>query len=391
MSDLKQKIIQLLSSRHYHNLATYRPPFEPLNVLGIAHRELSFSSVLGWLLSDPENKEFRHAFLLLITTEIGLNSANGLDQPIIVRREYGDDEAGRIDVFVQLESLDFVVAIEIKVKASEGHDQISRYQEFLLRRYRRNNNRAVVYITPFGRSPATASELSEVPVLNISWETIAEILDDCTGHGEIHDFRIQFSKHIRRSVLMHRDEKKIVIDFLKEGDNAKTIRRIMEYLPDLGEEEYTEEYKRIVANVLSLDESDLKLDKYVTKGSTRELKIRVKKWNKAGMPFTLMLYNYKTTALRVLIWSGEYEINAELLKNLSRTSQGIVGNFPKVSGWTCWRSVIATDGDREVPQESIVGYEIFHDKFWEKVEVRLREQIGHLLPLVQNYLAVENL
>ncbi len=189
---------------------------------------------------------------------------------------------------------------------------------------------------------------------------------------------------------MHRDEKQIVIDFLKEGDNAKTIRRIMDYLPDLGEDEYTEKYKRIVAKVLSVDESDLELGKYRTRGNTKELKIEVKAWNNAGMPITLMLYNYETMALRVLMWSTQYGSNADLLKNFSRTSKGIVGNFPKVSGWTCWRSVIATDGDQEEPQESIIGYEIFHDEFWNMVEVRLREQIGDLLPLIQNYLAMAN-
>ena len=386
MSDLNQKIIQLLSSRHYQKLAAYRPPFQPLNVLGITHRELSFSSVFAWLLSDPENKKFRQGFLLLVMRKLGLHCAVGLDEPIIVRREFGDDQAGRIDVFVQLEKLDLVVAIEIKVKAGEGEYQISRYQEFLLKRYRRQNNRAVVYITPFGRSATTASDKSDVRVFPVSWKSIADILDGCTGHGEIHDFRVQFSKHIRRSVLMHREEKQIVIDFLKEGDNAKTIRKVMEYVPDLGEEEYTEKYKCIVADVLSVNVSDLELAPHRTRGNTRELKIRVKDWNKAGIPITLMLWNYETTALRLLVFSNHYEGNAISLNNFSSTSNGVVGNYPKLPGWS-WHSVIATDGDQVVPEESIIGYEIFHDKFWDTVKVRLRKQIGYLLPLIQNYVA----
>lgn len=188
---------------------------------------------------------------------------------------------------------------------------------------------------------------------------------------------------------MHRDEKQIVIDFLKEGDNAKTIRRIMEYLPDLGEDEYTVKYKRIVAEVLSVDESDLELGKYPTRGNTRELKIRVKDWNKAGIPITLMLYNYETTALRVLVFSKQYQRNVNSLNDFSRTSNGVVGSYPRLPGWS-WHSVIATDGDQEVPQESKIGCEIFHDEFWNKVEVRLREQIGGLLPLIQKFLAAEN-
>ena len=393
MSKFQQDIIRLLSSRHYKELATYRPPFQPWNVLGITHRELSFSSVLAWLLSDSENKEFRHGFLLSITRKLGLNYAHGLDEPIIVRREYGYDEAGRIDVFVQLKAMNLVIAIEVKVHTGEGDKQILRYQKFLRKQFPQNKHKVVVFITPSGRLPTTAGDQCGVRVLPVSWETIVDILEDCTGHGEIHNFRVQFSKHLRRSVLMHRDEKQIVIDFLKEGDNAKTIRRMMKYFPDLGEDEYAEKYKRIVAEVLCLNESDLKLDKYPsTKGKTKELKIEVKAWNNASMPlpFTLMLCNKETLALRLLTWSESYEQNADSLKNFSRTSNGVVGNFPKVAGWSHWRSVLASDGDQYMPRESIIDYEFFHDEFWGEVKEKLHQQIAPLLPLIQDHLAGAN-
>ena len=390
MSDLEKKVIQLLSSPHYQRLATFRPPFDPLDVLGIPHRELSFSSVLRWLLSDPENKEFQQEFLKKIAKKLKINLDPHLGHTILVQREHGDSEAGRTDLFAQVESRDLAIAIEVKVKSEEGHQQISRYQDFLRRKYASSENKIVVFITPFGRTPVSAApDIPEVPVLAMSWKWIAAKLNQCNGYGEMHDFRMQFAKHIQRSILMHREERQIIIDLLREGDNARTIRRIINYIPDLGEKEYTDKYKRIVANVLGMNISDLKLSKYPSKrgGKTTELKVRVTKWNNAGLPFTLMLYNYEQIAVRVLIWSKSYERHEDLLRNLSENSKGYIGEFPKIRGWSgYWRSIIESDGDQSVPRETIVDYEVFHENFWNEVEVKLRRQMNNLLPLIQQYL-----
>ena len=303
MSDFEQKIIQLLSSPHYQELAAYKPPFDPLQVVGVPGRELSYSSVLSWLLSDPANRTFRREFVSWIATRPGLVLENELDtrcdEPIDVKREYGDDEAGRIDVFVRLLSLNLAVAIEVKVWADEGTDQISRYQDFLAREFP-HWTKVVVFLTPLGNSPTTACRRTDVPVLSMSWRRIANIIDKCSGRGEEHDFRVQFRNHIDRSVLMDREERRIVIDLLKEGDNIETIRKIIDNYPHLGNEEYVKRYTRVVANVLSEDQSKLKLIKYSIHGNVKELKIEVPKWNDVGLPFTLMLYKYQHSAVRVL-------------------------------------------------------------------------------------------
>ena len=393
MCDLEEKIIRLLSSPHYQRLSTFSPPFDPLNVLGIPHRELSFSSVLKWLLTEPENKNFRHKFLLWIKKNLKLDGDFPIDQKIGVKREYGDSEAGRLDVFVQLESPETVLGIEIKVKADEGHQQIFRYQQFLDRQYPNSRNKAVVYITPLGRPPTTARDLPEVPVLNMSWKWIADKLDQCKGHGEMHNFRVQFAQHIRRSVLMQKDERQIVVDLLREGDNARTIRRIIDHMPDLGEKKYRDRYMRIVAKVLEMDTTDLELSAYPdpekNRGNgTRELKVRIKKWNDAGLPFTLMLYNYEKLAVRVLMWSENLERHKHSLTKFLDMSEGYIGNFPRISGWNVWRSVIASDGTQWVPHESKIDYEFFHKEFWNDVERKLGRQMRELLPVIQRHIAM---
>ena len=389
MCDFEEKIIRLLSSPHYQRLSTFKPSFSPLHVLGIPHRELSFSSVLKWLFTEPENKEFRHKFLLWIKNNLGLDGEFPIYQEIIVKREYGDSEAGRTDLFVQVPSLDLAIAIELKIKSHEGHQQIARYQNFLQNNYTNIANKIVVFITRSGRPPNGALDLPEVPVLNMSWKWIADNLNLCEGYGEMHNFRIQFAKHIRRSVLMHKEERQIVIDLLREGDNAKTIRRIINNLPDLGEKEYKDRYKSIVANVLGIDVSNMKLRKYPSKksGKTKELKISVTEWNNANLPFTLMLYNYEKIAVRILIWSKSYERYADLLTEFAENSEGFIGEFPQIRGWPVWRSIIASDGNQSVPPETIVDYEVVHENFWKEVEVKLRVQMERLLPLIQDHLA----
>ena len=386
MSDFEQKLITLLSSPHYHELAAYKPPFDPFDVMGVSGRELSYSSVLSWLLGDPANKAFRQKFVSSIAPSLGNALDAGRDEPIDVKPEYGDDEAGRIDVFVHLPSLNLAVAIEVKVWADEGSDQISRYQDFLARKYP-HCTKVVVFLTRLGNPPTTACPASDVPVLNMCWRKIADIIDECSGQGEEHDFCAQFRKHIYRSLLMDRDERRMVIDLLHEGDNIKTMRKIIDNYPDLGDEEYVEKWKRIVADVISENATKLELEIYPSRGKNKkELKIGVPKWTDAGLPFTLMLYNYKNSAVRVMLHEENYDRARGPLDEFSKSSEGIVGRFPKIAGWNVWHSVLASDGTQEEVQKTIIGPEIFEAIFWEQVEKKLRSQLVPLLPLINGWL-----
>ena len=385
MSDFAREIIQLLSSRHYHELAAFNPPFDPLATLAVSGRELSYSSVLSWLLRDPANGQFKQRFLCRIArnTEIELDAHP--DEPIKVQREYGDQEAGRIDVFVNFPKLELAVAIEVKVWAEEGPCQISRYQTFLARRFA-DSTKLVVFLTRFGDSPLTAHESPDVPVLNMSWREIADMIGKCTGHGEEHDFRVQFKRHIYRSVLMDSEnERKIVIDLLKQGDNARTISKIIDNYPHLGNEEYVRRFKTVVSEVTS--ESALDLQKYRSRGrDVTELKITIPRWNTGGLPFTLMLYKYRNSAVRVLLHSDDLNRTPNTLNEFARSSGNVVGDFPQVAYWGTWHSVLQSHGGLEEPPETLIDAEIFEDSFWPKVRTKLKEQLCPLMPLINGRL-----
>ena len=188
---------------------------------------------------------------------------------------------------------------------------------------------------------------------------------------------------------MDKEERKIVIDLLKEGDNIRTIRKIIDNYPHLGNKEYENKYTGIVANIISEDETELVVSKYPSRGSVKELKIRVPKWTDAGLPFTLMLYKYDNAAVRVLLSEDAYDRNKDLVETFSEFSEGAIGNFPKVIGWGYWHSVLAADGNQAEVPETIIDAEIFEDEFWIQVQQRLEWQMNTLLPLIHDWLVKE--
>ena len=68
-----------------------------MEILGVSGRELSYSSVLAWLLRDPVNKQFRQLFLSRIDANLRVGLESNVDEPVVVGREYDDQEAGRIN------------------------------------------------------------------------------------------------------------------------------------------------------------------------------------------------------------------------------------------------------------------------------------------------------
>ena len=398
MNSFEKDVVKLLSSPHYQKLATYKPPFDPFEVIGC--NEIRYSRILAWLLKDPVNREFRQKFLLHIANSLECFSGNleknlyeGMDEAIDVELEYGDDQAGRIDVFVCLENLRFVIAIEVKIWAGEGFNQISRYQNFLIRKFSHSDwKKLVIYLTPYGESPKTASSNDEtkkrVPILCMSWREVADFIHECQGRSIEHDFRVQFKQHIFRSMLMEYEEKKIVIDLLKEGNNKETIDKIINNLPNLGdncnETEFTNVVKKLLLEHLE-HENELKTLPYPQKGIVREFHTKVPEWEKKNLPFTLILYNYGTTGVRILLAPEAYRECKRDLENFKKINDKLIGEFPKAKGWGSWYAVFADEGDQEEPQNTLIRADIYDEGFWEEVENKLKYQINKLAPAIKAY------
>lgn len=389
MSDLQQAIDKLRSSPHYKELAAYEPPFNPFEIAGVTHRELTHSSVLAWLLRDEANKEFRQKFVDKIATakpELGLSVPKLNDpgdprlKPEIVKTEEGD-KTSRIDVFAHFESLKLVIGIEVKVWAGEQDDQVERYQNLLCQKHP-DDRKVVVFLTPRGRKPKTADESNiHVPVLAMSWGCVSEIIKEMrSALGDENNFRMQFLQHLERNIVMNeREEKRIVRELLSEGDNAATLDKIIENMPSL--RDYSAQWKRIVAKVCGVKEDSL--EEYIypaERGIVKELKLVPREWQDAGLPFTVMLYKYQNASVRILLYqegdfSEEAKAKLEKFAEFANRSGPVVNNkFPQLKGWSVWRSVLDGDGTNQEVKETLID-NIWSKDWEEKVEKRLREQI----------------
>lgn len=279
--DLQQAIDKLRSSPHYKKLAAYEPPFNPFEIAGVTHRELTHSSVLAWLLRDEANKEFRQSFVSWIRDRVrGVrdrtvaeakktnddcdwdkfvvprNPEDSSLKPKIVKTEEGD-KTSRVDVFAHFESLKLIISIEVKVWAGEQDAQVKRYQDLLCKDYP-GYKKLVVFLTPTGWEPETADEYNvDVPVLTMSWSCISKIIREMrrdsgrsadrfrvhTDSFHIHAdsfhvhtdgfpthadrFRMQFLQHLEKHLTTNETEgQRIVRELLSEGDNLKIIKKV---------------------------------------------------------------------------------------------------------------------------------------------------------------------
>ena len=398
MSDLQNAVIKLMSSPHYKELATYEPPFNPFEIVGATHLELIHSSVLAWLLKDETNKEFRQKFVAWINDGIvaevektnkplewkklwkGFVSPREPEdsslKPKTVKTEEGD-KASRYDVSVHFESLKLVIGIEVKVWAVEQPKQVQRYQELLCQNYPPDYKKVVVFLTPKGRPPTTADGNNVyVPVLAMSWDCVSEIIRKMrSALGDKNSFRMQFSQHIERNIVMNeREEKRIVRELLSEGDNEETLDKIIKNMPSLLD--YSAQWKGIVAKVCDVNKDNLKEVIYPKRrGIVKELKIWIPEWHKAGLPFTVMLYKYQNAGIRILLYQDDFLESEADLKEFADRSGGVVnGKFPKVTGWRVWHPVLAEHGtDKEV--EGTLIDDIWGEGWGDEAEKRLREQL----------------
>lgn len=260
MSDLQQAIDKLRSSPHYKELAAYEPPFNPFEIAGVAHRELTHSSVLAWLLRDEANREFRQIFVTWIRDRVrGVrdrtvaeakkinddwdkfvvpgNPEDSSLKPKIVKTEKGD-KTSRIDVFAHFESLKLVIGIEVKVWADEQPDQVERYQGLLCKDYPsyKKVKKVVVFLTPTGWEPETADKDNlDVPVLAMSWGFVSKIIREMrSALGNENDFRMQFLQHLERNITMNEtEEQRMVRELLSEDNNLEMIGRIIDNMSSL--------------------------------------------------------------------------------------------------------------------------------------------------------------
>lgn len=95
----------------------------------------------------------------------------------VAHTEYSFDN-GRIDILIEFPGWG-AIAIENKIGAGDGEDQIHKYAEYLKQEYTKKGQSALLlYLTPDGRSSATAKGLDQYSRISYS-QHILDWLDEC--------------------------------------------------------------------------------------------------------------------------------------------------------------------------------------------------------------------
>lgn len=154
--------------------------FNLFRVLRFAAGELRHSNVLAWLLTPDDSHGLGDTFLRRWLMRVLHDSDIATDIPVAdvdvshFRSVQVFREWGRIDVLVQirLDDDDWVIAIENKIHATQGVDQLDRYRKRVEASFPKSK-RALVFLRMREEDPEDERWIAA------DYHQVAEVLDEC--------------------------------------------------------------------------------------------------------------------------------------------------------------------------------------------------------------------
>lgn len=187
-------------------------------IAGLVRQEIKHSNFLGYLLDPAEahglQDDFLKRLLVLVVKNFNEKSsgAHASTQPLrVMLSDYSDAiirrEWTNLDIFIASDENKVVFAIENKVGAKEGKDQLSRYREKILSRSEYVDfQKVLAYLTPDGE------EGSDPAWVSITYDDVLECLSNSIKSRENFipsDIKIilaHYIKLIKRNVLMNDED-----------------------------------------------------------------------------------------------------------------------------------------------------------------------------------------
>lgn len=181
-----------------------------LAIIGVQWSEAVHSNFLAWLLNPTANHGIGDYFLknfLLLTGEPSAINAVADWADSKVQTEWPctvDGIDGRLDILVVNRSARFLCAIENKILASEGGDQLTRYRKGLEAAYP-NFTRRHIFLSPWGAASQWLTErdywtpLNYTAILGLVEQTAAN--NDLAISDEVRVFLRQYAITLRRNIV----------------------------------------------------------------------------------------------------------------------------------------------------------------------------------------------
>lgn len=182
--DINPRIETLLSELQQINStrkaveATEAPEFNVIKLLGVERDERAHSRVMAGLLSPRGSHGQKGLFLFKFLDRcLPQHQSLRVSDQVLPRFRVVPEKVtwfGRIDIMIRLPK-SFCIAIENKVDAVEGHEQLHRYSEWLARQP--EPCKALFFLTPDGRR--SEQNIEATRYVRLSYRDIAEWLDEC--------------------------------------------------------------------------------------------------------------------------------------------------------------------------------------------------------------------
>ena len=181
-----------------------------LAIIGVQWSEAVHSNFLAWLLRPTANHRIGDYFLknfLLLTGEPSEIDAVADWADAKVQTEWPctvDGVDGRLDILVVNRSAQFLCAIENKILASEGGDQLTRYRKGLAAAYP-NFTRRHIFLSPWGAASQWRTEQGYWTPLN--YTAILGLVEQTANHNdlaikdEVRIFLRQYAITLRRNIV----------------------------------------------------------------------------------------------------------------------------------------------------------------------------------------------
>lgn len=301
---------------------------------------------------------------------------------VTVRREFFHID---IVVYISCERDSVVIGVENKIDAGERPQQIGRYQETLQRIYP-DIAAVMVFLTPTGRKPTTASSDSQVPVFSLGYDSILAAVEETLRQTE----RGSHDEHVLREIIVHLREdilgetpevRALALELWKT--HGRALRIALEHRPKLEDIRYM--YEALIKERYG---HDVQISYWKWKGELREIKMALPSWVENGFSFEFMLrVNGKGLPdVRLLLWHDNYNNHASALQEWARGVNVSAGplideEFGPVRSWGVWRRVLL---EEDYPSDTVLDEQLFD----EATAIAAVESVGELFEKLQPHIDV---
>lgn len=212
-----------------------------------------------WLQCESKSNDFIKSFLAKLPCEQNSES--------ITITEWRTEPGRRLDIYIEIKdtlshSTAGIIGIENKVNSGEQIEQVSHYQEEIIKRFPKVPNKLIFFLTPDGRKSLTSYSTKDCPCVPYSYQSIIDVCDKLKPEAnDASTFLSVLRNHISKLINYNEMEEEIRSKIHKLYENKKyreAIKLIGQYAPNIRYvfEELHEKFKKV-----------------------KELNIRVKEYN----------------------------------------------------------------------------------------------------------------